>query len=243
MAVSHADVTRVHHVRSDGSTHQIIDFDPTTGHEIQADRHQGASVDSTWSRGQAWALYGFTMTYHETGEVRFLDTAKATADYFLDHLPDDHVPFWDFNAPGIPNEPKDSSAAAIAASGLIELALLVDSIELRDRYLGTAERILGSLSSTEYLAVGLDHRGIILHGTGGRPQQKDVDVSLIYGDYYFIEALQKFLALPPDRATRTLHRTPIMPTKCHLCGGGSVYGEAIEVRALSSAVPAAWPQT
>ena len=140
MAVSHALRTAKEHVRSDGSTYQIVDFAPSTGAVQSRCNHQGYSCESTWSRGQAWALYGFTMTYRYTRDVRFLNTARATADYFIANLPGDDVPYWDFEAPGIPSEPRDSSAAAIAASGLLELSQLDTDATRRQGYLKPPSR-------------------------------------------------------------------------------------------------------
>ncbi len=141
-------------MRADGSTfHQVI-YNPTTGAVQSKGTAQGYRNDSTWSRGQAWAIYGFTLTYRETGDARFLATARATADYFLGHLPADHVPYWDFQAPGIPNGPRDSSAAATAASGLIEQSQLEPDPERQQRYLDGARKILVALSQPPYLAEG-----------------------------------------------------------------------------------------
>ena len=124
MAVSHALRTMTEHVRADGSTYQVVNYDPKTGAVKAKSTNQGAGTESTWSRGQAWAIHGFTMAYRETGDQRFLDTARRTADYFIQHSPADRVPYWDFEAPGIPNEPRDSSAGAVAAAGLLELGRL-----------------------------------------------------------------------------------------------------------------------
>jgi len=159
---------------------------------------QGYSDASTWARGQAWGLYGFTMAYRETGDTRCLDTAERLADYFIDHLPADAVPYWDFDAPNIPNEPKDSSAGAIAAAGLLELCRLAPDGAARARYRSTACTLLASLCSPAYLAAGSNSRGILLHGVGNRPNDTEVDVSLIYGDYYFIQALLRYRDLVSD---------------------------------------------
>jgi unsaturated chondroitin disaccharide hydrolase len=188
-AISHADVTIASHVRLDGSTYQIIDFDPDTGAILSRETRQGYDDESTWARGQAWGLYGFTMAHRESGEARFLNTAMALTDYFTANLPPDHVPYWDFDAPGIPLEPRDSSAAAIAASGLLELSELAPSPDDRIRYFNEAVSILDALMSAAYLSDGTVSSGILLHGTGNKPAETEVDVSLIYGDYYFAEAL------------------------------------------------------
>ncbi len=124
MAVNHALRTRENSVRPDGSTYQVVDYDPATGNVLERGTHAGYDAESTWSRGQAWAIYGFAIAFRETGDRRFLGTARRTADFYLAHLPADGAPYWDFGAPGIPFEPKDSSAAAVAASGLLLLARL-----------------------------------------------------------------------------------------------------------------------
>lgn len=193
MAVSHALKTMRDHVRDDGSTYQVVLYDAATGEVQRKQTRQGYTDESTWARGQAWGLYGFTMTYRETGDGRFLKTAKKLADYFIDHLPADHVPYWDFNAPSIPDEERDASAGAIASSGLLELSALVSEQKLKKKYRNTALNILKSLSSPGYLAKGTDSSGILLHGVGFKQRGKEVDVSLIYADYYFIEALLRAL--------------------------------------------------
>jgi unsaturated chondroitin disaccharide hydrolase len=198
MAVSHGLRTRVEHVRSDGTTYHLVDFDPATGAVLARRTVQGSSHESTWARGQAWGLYGFTMAYRETQDARFLQTASLLADWFIEHLPADHVPYWDFEAPNIPMEEKDSSAAAIAASGLLELSTLTADEASRARYWGSARDILASLCSPAYLAEGTTSRGILLHGVGNHPANSEVDVSLIYGDYYFLEALARYAQVAND---------------------------------------------
>ncbi len=191
-AVSHAEKTMENNVRTDGSTYQIVDYNPITGAIVKKETHQGYTDESTWSRGQAWGLYGFTMTYRETGDVRFLETAKKIADYFVDNLPGDYVPYWDFDAPNIPDEKKDVSAAAIGGSGLLELSGLVTDPEKKLKYFNAAVNILASICSIDYLAQGTSSSGILLHGVGNHNGGTEVDVSLIYADYYFIEALLRY---------------------------------------------------
>jgi hypothetical protein len=178
-------------------------FDSDTGAVKRKGTVQGAASLSTWARGQAWALYGFTMAYRESRDSHILPILRQVADYYESHLPADKIPYWDFQAPGIPNEPRDSSAAAIAASGLIELAQL-DSDATRSRtYLDTARATLESLSSPAYLAEGTSARSILLHGTDNKPLGQ-YDRGLIYGDYFFLEALRRYRAAvrgpspPPD---------------------------------------------
>jgi unsaturated chondroitin disaccharide hydrolase len=193
-ALEHALTTAREHVRADGSTYHLVVFDQNTGAVRRKGTVQGSSDSSTWSRGQAWAVYGFTLAYRETGDSRMLDTARKVADYYVSHLPADSVPYWDFQAPGIPNEPRDSSAAAIAASGLIELAQSDPDISRSRRYLAVAESTLASLSSPAYLAEGTGSRSILLHGTSNKPAG-EYDRGLIYGDYFFLEALLRYRAL------------------------------------------------
>ncbi|UCH10258.1 MAG: glycoside hydrolase family 88 protein [Fidelibacterota bacterium] len=192
MAVSHALRTMEDHVRMDGSTYQIVDYNPTTGDIIQKETAQGYSVESTWARGQSWGLYGFTMAYRETGDDRFLETAQGLADYVVHNLPDDYVPYWDYQAPDLPNEEKDASAAAIAASALLELSTLATGEQDQLAYRAAAENILASLCSPAYLAEGTNSHGILLHGVGNHNKDTEVDVSLIYANYYFIEALLRY---------------------------------------------------
>lgn len=196
IAISHSLKTLENHVRADGSTYHVVDFDPLTGDIISKKTVQGYSDESTWSRGQAWGLYGFTMVYRETEDIIFLEAAKKIANYFIDNLPEDNIPYWDFNAPNIPQEEKDASAAAIAASGLLELSTLVPDTEAKQAYRNASLAILNSLSSPVYLAEGTNSSGILLHGVGNHNSGSEVDVSLIYADYYFIEALSRYLQSP-----------------------------------------------
>ncbi|UCH62493.1 MAG: glycoside hydrolase family 88 protein [Fidelibacterota bacterium] len=215
MAISHGLRTMQDHVRADGSTYQIVDYNPTTGIIIQKETSQGYTTESTWARGQSWGLYGFTMAYRHTGDVRLLETACKLADFVVDNLPEDYVPYWDYFAPNIPNEEKDASAAAIAASGLLELSGLVDSTDLQVKYWNTAENILASLSSDSYLAESSNSSGILLHGVGNHNKGSEVDVSLIYADYYFIEALLRHQGLvSPTLAPREY--ACLTPTKIKL---------------------------
>jgi unsaturated chondroitin disaccharide hydrolase len=197
IAVRHALKTRENHVRSDGSTYHVVDYDPTTGAVQRRSTVQGYTAESTWSRGQAWALHGFTIAYRETGDPRFLETARRTADYFVSNLPADKVPYWDFQAPGIPNEPRDSSAAAIAASGLLELSRLETDATRRLSYLGEAKEMLTSLSSPAYLSRGTTNSAVLLHGTQNKPAGNS-DTGLIWGDYYFMEGLLRYRLIKPS---------------------------------------------
>lgn len=189
IARRHATTTAAHHVRDDGSTAHVFDFDPATGAPIGQNTHQGYSPTSCWARGQAWAIYGFTSAYRRTENELFVDTARKVADWFLASLPGDAVPFWDFRSPDLPRDVRDSSSAAIAACGLLDLARVTGE----DRYREGGLRILRMLSR-DYTTLKMPaHEAILLHGTGNKPRGKEVDVSLVYGDYYFVEALMRLL--------------------------------------------------
>ncbi|MHA6484772.1 glycoside hydrolase family 88 protein [Paenibacillus sp. strain BS8-2] len=190
IAIRHADTFLKHAIREDGSVCHILSFDAETGEFIEALGGQGLSSTSSWSRGNAWALYGLSIAYRCTGEERYLMAAKRVAHYFIASLPDDHVPHWDFRVDNIEQEPRDTSAGAIAASGLLELADLVPAVEQRI-YAAAAERILYALSEN-YANWDIPEREAILReGTGHKPANVNVNVSLIYGDYYFAEAFAK----------------------------------------------------
>ncbi len=189
MAIKHAHMVLQRHVRPDWSTSHVTDFDPDTGAFLKQDTAQGMRATSCWSRGQAWAVYGFAECYRETGEPTFLDAARHLANYCLRHLPDDHVPYWDYDSPLIPNDVRDSSAAAILASGLLMLSHL-DSVETT-RWYREALTILDSLWHN-YSARGTEEPCILLHATTSKPAGY-MDHGLIYGDYYFVEALTRLI--------------------------------------------------
>lgn len=190
IAVRHADTILKNAVREDGSVAHILSFDPETGEFIEQLGGQGYASDSAWSRGNAWALYGFAIAYRNTGDQRYLDASKRIAHHFIAALPDDAVPHWDFRVEHPEEEERDSSAGAIAASGLIEIAEHVPYAQKRI-YRSAAERILHSL--TEHYATWdqPEHQAILLEGTGHKPAGENINVSLIYGDYYYIEAMAK----------------------------------------------------
>lgn len=207
IAITHAETTLKNHFRSDYSSYHVVNYDAETGAVKSRETQQGFSDNSTWSRGQAWAIYGFTMTYRETKEKKYLDAVQKMANFFLDHpnLPKDKVPYWDFNVnqPGFnppwnydPSRyafiPRDASAAAVVASALIELAGYVDDKTGR-KYLKAAETMLKSLSSPGYRASAGNNGGFILmHASGGVPGNAEVDVPLSYADYYYLEALMRY---------------------------------------------------
>jgi len=197
IAVTHANTTMQNHFRSDYSSYHLVIYDPATGAVIKKQTVQGASDSSAWSRGQAWGLYGYTMCYRETKDKKYLDQANHIAQFILHHpnLPADKIPYWDFDAPGIPNAPRDVSAGAVMCSTLIELSQYVPAKEAKE-YMKAAERMLEALSSPAYSAAAGENGGFILkHGVGNYPRKADVDVPLIYADYYFIEALARYKKL------------------------------------------------
>jgi uncharacterized protein YyaL (SSP411 family) len=186
IAVSHARTTMKNHYRNDYSSYHVVDYDTITGEVMKKNTHQGYAHESAWSRGQAWGLYGYTMCYRETGDRIFLDHAEKIAAFILNHpnLPEDLVPYWDFDAPGIPNEPRDASAAAVMASALYEL----NTYSSESGYRQKADEIMETLF-THYLSRSGENRGfILLPSTGSKPSNSEVDVPLIYADYYFLEA-------------------------------------------------------
>jgi rhamnogalacturonyl hydrolase YesR len=197
ICISHADTTVKNHFRPDYSSFHVVSYDTVTGKVEKKNTHQGYSDDSAWGRGQAWGLYGFTMTYRETKDAKYLEQAKRIADFILHHpnLPADGIPYWDFNAPDIPNAKRDASAGAIIASALIELSGYVDET-LAKTYLETAETQIRTLSSPEYFAEkGTNGNFILKHSVGFLPGNVEVDVPLTYADYYYIEALLRYQSL------------------------------------------------
>jgi unsaturated chondroitin disaccharide hydrolase len=187
VADAHAQMAQRHFVRSDGTTHHIVRFDQTTGAPVEPLGGQGYAADSCWSRGQAWALYGFTIAARYTRNESYLHTARRVADSFIAALPPEQIPPWDFRAPDTASAPRDSSAAAIATSGLLDLAALLGAVGAH--YRQAALDLLHALHSR--CAAPDDHDALLLHATGNLPANRDIDVALIYGDYYYLEALQK----------------------------------------------------
>ena len=180
----------------DYSTWHVVDYDTVNGGAKGKMTHQGYSDESSWARGQAWGLYGYTMMYRMTGRTKYLDFAKKIADFILTHpnLPEDKIPYWDFDAPDIPDTYRDASSGAIIASALLDMSKLVNDKSLSTLYYDNASQMLSSLSSPDYLAE-LNENGnfILMHGVGHLPGNSQIDVPLSYGDYYFIEALVRYL--------------------------------------------------
>ena len=206
IAISHALTTMKNHIRPDFSTYHVVNYDSITGKPLQHETFQGYSNNSTWARGQAWSIYGFTMVYRETGDKRFLETAQHLADFFLNNprLPKDKIPYWDFNAnqPGYHPQfkydstkyreiPRDVSAAAIVSSALFDLSKFSGKKGIA--YQKAAVEILKSIATSQYTAeVGSNNNFILKHVTGNLPANSEIDKPLVYADYYYLEALLKY---------------------------------------------------
>lgn len=189
IAVSHAETTMRNHFRPDGSCYHVAVYDPESGRFLRGCTHQGYSDSSMWARGQAWAIYGYTVVYRETHDQRFLDFACKVADVYLDRLPDDSVPLWDFDDPRGLEAPRDASAAAVVASALLELEGYADK-DHAARYHEASRKMLASLGSDAYRS-GDRNDSFLLHSTGHHPAGTEIDASIIYADYYYIEALNR----------------------------------------------------
>ena len=188
IAVAHANTTLENHFRKDNSCYHVVDYDTISGQARMKVTHQGFNDESSWARGQGWAIYGFTMVYRYTKDEKYLEQAKATAAFFLNHenLPKDGIPYWDFNDPSIPNAPRDVSAATLVASGLVELYEYT-----KDKtYLKYSNKVINSLRSPKYmLSKNVEVPFILDHSTGNLPENDEIDAPIVYGDYYFLETL------------------------------------------------------
>jgi hypothetical protein len=197
ICVSHSDTTIKNHFRQDFSTYHVVSYDTISGQVEKKQTAQGYADESAWSRGQSWGLYGYIVMYRETGVQRYFDQAVNIAEFLINHpsMPEDFIPYWDFNAPGIPDEKRDASAGAIMASALIELSGMVGEPN-SSKYLKIAETQLRALASPDYRArVGENGNFILKHSVGSLPGNSEVDVPLTYADYYFVEALLRYKAL------------------------------------------------
>jgi len=216
IAMQHADNVIKNQLRKDYSCYHVVCYDSATGKVLAKETAQGYSNNSTWSRGQAWGIYGFTMSYRETKEERYLTIAKKMADYYLNNLnlPEDKIPYWDFNAletgynpseksnaTRVPVKFKDASAAAITASALFELSTYLKNGE---KYKNAAIEMLHNLASPAYLSTSDTNCGFVLqHCVGSIPHTVEIDVPLIYADYYFLEALNRYkLLLNGEKVTK-----------------------------------------
>lgn len=214
IAIAHAEQTMKNHLRADFSSYHVVNYDPKTGKVLHKQTLQGFSDESTWARGQAWGIYGFTTSYRETKDKRFLTTARKMADFFINHpnMPTDGVPYWDYNAgaagfkpdwdfkpANYKETPRDASAAAIASSAMLELSTYVTGKE-KTKYYNAAVKILKSLSSDNYLNTKKANPYFLLqHSTGNLPSDREIDVPLIYSDYYFLEGLLRYERLKSER--------------------------------------------
>lgn len=190
VAVSHANKTLENQFRKDGSCYHVVDYDPNNGAVLHRQTAQGYADNSAWARGQAWAVYGYTVCYRYTHDPKYLDQAVKTLNFVMQNpnLPDDLIPYWDFDAPNIPNEPRDVSSAACIASALYEMNNYLPD----NGYTSLADRIIRSLSSPEYRApLGKNGCFLLMHSVGSIPHNNEIDVPLNYADYYFLEALTR----------------------------------------------------
>lgn len=192
IAVSHANTTMKNHFRDDYSSYHVVDYNPETGAVRMKVTAQGYSDGSYWSRGQGWALYGYTMCYRYTHDKRYLDQAKGVANFLfsLKNMPEDGIFYWDMKDPAIPNAPRDASAAALVASAFYELQGYVDA-DLSKQYKAYADKIVYSLIDHYQAPVGSNQGFLLLHSTGHKPANSEVDVPINYADYFYMEALRR----------------------------------------------------
>lgn len=194
IAVTHSNTTLQHHFRPDFSSYHVIDYNLETGNVIRKATWQGAADCSAWSRGQGWGLYGYVMMYRFSKDRRYLDHARKIAGFILNHpnLPKDKIPYWDFDAPYIPHAKRDASAGAVIASALLELGQYTQGSE-KESYINNAKDMIVSLSGAKYKAKLGENGGFLLkHSTGALPSNSEVDVPLIYADYYYLEAQKRY---------------------------------------------------
>lgn len=191
IAVQHANTTMKNQFRKDYSSYHLVDYDTITGNVRAKGTFQGYADESSWARGQAWGLYGYTVCYRYTKDLKYLNLARNIAAYIMKNVKtDDKIPYWDYNAPDIPNAPRDASAAAITASALLELK---DMVENGKEYYDYAETILKNLSGDKFLAAKGTNKGFILmHSVGHLPAGSEIDTPLNYADYYYLEALKRY---------------------------------------------------
>ena len=192
ICVSHADKTLQNHFRSDNSSYHVVCYD-SVGNVVAKKTAQGFADSSAWARGQTWGLYGYTVMYRETKNKKYLDQAVKIADFYMHHpnLPKDKIPYWDFNSPLIPNDVRDASAAAVVASGLLELSTYVNKT-LAKTYFSFAEEVLQNLSGDTYFAAHGNQHFLLKHSTGHKPANSEIDTPIIYADYYYLEALIRY---------------------------------------------------
>lgn len=190
IAVKHAETTMENHFRDDLTSWHVVEYDSINGKVLNRHTKQGLHDDSRWSRGQAWGIYGYTLMYRETKDKKFLDFAQKITDRYLELLPEDYIPHWDFDIDTTKDDDRDASAAAIVASGLLELSTYMEDSALQKKYYNAALKMLTSLSSQKYSGVGKTD-SFLVHSTGAKSLGHEIDVALIYADYYYIEALDR----------------------------------------------------
>jgi unsaturated chondroitin disaccharide hydrolase len=188
IAVSHANTTLKNHFRDDNSSFHVIDYDPETGAVLHKQTHQGIADGSAWARGQAWGLYGYTMCYRETKNKAYLKQAEKIAKFIFSSptMPKDLIPYWDYNDPAIPNVSRDASAAAVTASALYELSRYSANGK---KYRALANTIVKNLTDHYQAEPGGSKGFILLHSTGNKPANGEIDAPISYADYYYLEAL------------------------------------------------------
>lgn len=188
IAIQHANTTLKNHFRKDNSCYHVVDYDTLSYGVRKKATFQGFSDESSWARGQSWAVYGFTMAYRYTKNKKYLKQAEATAKYYINNknMPEDGISYWDFNDTSIPNAPRDASSAAVMASALIELY----SFTKNQAYLDYSNKVINALSSDKYLLNETVEAPFILnHSTGNWPKKDEIDQPIVYADYYFLEAI------------------------------------------------------
>lgn len=194
MATTHAQKTRLNHLRPDFSTYHVVNYDTATGKVLAQVTDQGYCDSCTWSRGQAWGIYGFAMAYRFTQKPEFLNTSLKMAEWFSNHLPEKGIPYWDFNAPNIPNEELDASAAAVFASAMFDLAQTAPDASVRQFCKTKGEKMLADLENNCSSGT-TQNPALLIHSTGSKPHKSEIDVSLVYADYYYLEAIYRLKQL------------------------------------------------
>ena len=195
VAVKHADTTLENHFRPDGSSYHVVSYNNDGTIESKG-TFQGFAHESSWARGQAWTVYGYTMCFRETGDEKYLDHAEHIANYIMSAVQtEDKIPYWDYHDTAIPDAPRDASAAAITASALLELSTLTKDANKAETYVTYAEDILLSLSSPEYMAEEGNGNFLLKHSVSHKPLNSEIDVPLVYADYYYLEAAQRYFNL------------------------------------------------
>lgn len=190
IALSHADKTLNNHFRPNFSSYHVVDYSLSDGRVRSRQTAQGYADESAWARGQAWGIYGFTVCYRETQDPKYLSIAESAFEFVIHHknFPPDAIPYWDLDAPGIPDEPRDASSAAVLASALYEIS----TYDKPDYYKNWADKIMQSLASENYRSnLGENGDFLLKHSVGSIPHGQEIDVPLNYADYYFLEALKR----------------------------------------------------